>query len=162
MRTSYLSALLIGVIAVSCGPKSRSGPAGLFPQTGEVPGWSLKEEPRTFEADALWQYIDGDADRYVQAGVERTFTAEYRHLDKTDAVADIYAMKNSGGARKILESESQAGSQPVSLGEAGRLYGASLTFRQRHYFVRLVAYEETPQAAQALVELGRAIAGKLR
>jgi len=159
MRRS-LAALLIA-IASGCGPKSSTGPTALFPKTGEVPGWSQRGAPRIFEAAALWQYIDGDADRYVQAGVEKTFTAEFRHLDKTDAVADIYVMRNPDGARKILEAESAAGSQPLALGEAGRLYGASLTFRQGRYFVRLVAFDNAPQVSQALVELGRAIAGRL-
>lgn len=160
MRRS-LAALLIA-IASGCGPKSSPGPTALFLKTGEVPGWSRKGEPRTFEAAALWQYVDGDAERYVQAGVERTFTADYRHLERADAVVDIYVMRNAEGARRILEAESASGSRPLPLGEEGRLYEASLTFRQGRYFVRLVAYEEASQVSQALVELARAIEGKLR
>jgi uncharacterized protein DUF6599 len=156
------TSMLIAVLALSCGPKSGSKPRTLFPQTGEVPGWNQKEDPRTFEAGNLWQYIDGDADRYIQAGVERTLSADYRYQDKTDAVADIYVMRNSDGARKILESESAVGSQTLSLGDAGRLYGASLTFRRGRYFVRLVAYEETRQVTEALVKLGHGIDARLR
>lgn len=160
MRRNKLAAALIAICAVSCG--SRPGAGMLFPQTGEVPGWSQKGEPRTFEAAVLWRYIDGDAERYVKAGVVRTFTGEYRHVDQIDAVADIHVMRNASGARKILESESAVGSQPISLGDAGRLYGASLTFRRGRYFVRLVAYQEAPQMPQDLVELARAIDNKLR
>lgn len=60
-------------------------------------------------------------------------------------MADIYVMKAAAGARKIFESEPEAGSQPLALGEAGRLYGASLTFRKGSHFVRLVAYQPDPQ-----------------
>jgi len=136
--------------------------ASFFPETGEVAGWSPEGDPRTFEAGNLWQYIDGDADRYVHAGVERTLTADYRYQDKTDAVVDIYVMRNPDGARKILESESAVGSQTLSLGDAGRLYGASLTFRRGRYFVRLVAHEEARRVTEALVNLGRGIDARLR
>jgi len=118
--------------------------------------------PRTFEAVVLWRYIDGDAERYVQAGVVRTFTTDYRHTDQFEAVADIHVMRNAAGARKILESESAEGSQPLSLGDAGRHYGASLIFRRGRYFVRLVAYQEAPQMPQDLEDLGRAIEARLR
>jgi len=154
------AALLIAVFAVSCGPKTRPGTSALFPKTGEVPGWSQKGETRTFQAGDLWQYNDGDADRYVRAGVERLLTTDYRYQDKADAIADIYIMKNAEGAKTILESESEVGSQTAQVGTAGRLYGASVTFRQGRYFVRLVAYEEA-EASQALMDLGRAIDKKL-
>jgi len=154
------AAFLIAVLAVSCGPKPRPGPTALFPKTGEVPGWSQSGETRTFQAGNLWQYNDGDADRYVHAGVERLLTTGYRYHDKTDAVADIYIMKNAAGAKTILESESEVGSQTVQVGTAGRLYGTSVTFRQGRYFVRLMAYEEA-EAPQALMDLGRAIEKKL-
>jgi hypothetical protein len=159
MRRKNLAGALIALCAASCG--SRPGPAVLFPKTGEVAGWSQKGAPRTFEAAVLWRYIDGDAERYVQAGVVRTFSADYRHGDQFDAAADIHVMRNAAGARKILESESVEGSQPLGLGDAGRNYGASLTFRRGRYFVRLVAYQEAPEMSQDLVELGRAIDARL-
>ncbi len=136
--------------------------ASFFPETDVVAGWSRTGETRIFEAQNLWQYIDGDADRYVQAGVEKTLSQDYRYQSKTDAVADIYVMRGTDGARKILESESAAGSLPLQLGDSGRSYGASLTFRRGRYFMRLVAYQETPQVAEALVELGRGIDARLR
>jgi hypothetical protein len=156
------AAVLIAVLAVGCGPRPAPKPTALFPKTGEVPGWSRRGDTRTFEAGNLWQYNDGDADRYVQAGVEKLLTTDYRYQDKTDVVADIYIMKTAAGAKTILESESELGSQAVQVGMAGRLYGTSVTFRQDRYFVRLVAYEEAPQLPPALVDLGRAIEARLR
>jgi polyferredoxin len=132
-----------------------------FPGTNEVPGWSKTDETRTFEASRLWEYIDGDADRYVQAGVEKTLTTDYRYRDRVEATADVYVMKASEGARKIFDSESSVGSKPILIGEAGRLSRASLVFRKGPYFVRLVAYEEAPELPDALVALGRAIEKKL-
>jgi polyferredoxin len=135
-------------------------PVSWFPETGGVPGWA-KGETRAFEAADLWKYVDGDAERYLRAGVRRTLTASYRNDDGLEAVADIHQMETPQGARAIYESEPAAGSRPVALGDAGRSYGQSLTFRRGRFFVRLVAYRDTPQTEPALVSLGQGIERRL-
>lgn len=149
-------------LVLSCGRKSAPKPAMYFPEAGEVTGWNKVGETRTFEAKELWRYLDGDAERYVHAGVQRTLTADYRYRNETDAAADIHIMAAPDGARKIFESEPAGESEGVGLGDAGRLYGASLVFRKGAYLVRLVAYRDTPQVRQALVELSKAIEKRLR
>jgi len=137
-------------------------PASWFPESGDAPGWTKLGETRLFEAADLWKYVDGDAERYLRAGVRRTFTANYRYGDTVEAVADIHLMETPRGAASIFESESSAGSRPVSLGDAGRSYGQSLTFHRGAFFVRLVAYQDTPQTEPALVSLGQGIERRLR
>jgi hypothetical protein len=161
MRLSYVILIFGIVFLIACGSKQNSNPAALFPNSGDAPGWAKKGEMRTFEASSLWEYIDGDAEKYLQAGVQRTLTTDYRYEDKIDAVADVYVMKAAEGAKKVMESEPLQGGQAIHLGDAGRLYGASLTFRQGSYFVRLIAYDESPEIGRALVELGRALERKL-
>ena len=150
--------LILTGLPLACG----SRPRALLPETNEVAGWAKAGEARTFASDNLWQYIDGDAERYIQAGVQETLTANYRHEAEIEAVADVHVMGTLDGARKIMESEPAVGSQAVQLGDAGRLYGVSLTFRKGRYFVRLVAYQDAPQVGGALLELGRAIDSKLK
>jgi hypothetical protein len=159
-RLRIVLAVLAVIPAFGCGPKSGPTPATFFPETNEVSGWSKAGETRTFEASRLWEYIDGDADRYVQAGVERTLTTDYRYGGRIEAVVDIHIMKTPDGARKIFESESPTGSQRFELGDGARLSKSSLTFYRGPYFVRLVAYQEAPEISDALVALGRAIERK--
>jgi len=142
---------------------SRQKPsAELLPASGEIPGWTQTRPTRSFEAANLWQYVDGDADRYIHADVRQTLTAEYRSRNAIDMTADVHLMSDAAGARRIMESESGSGSQSIPLGDACRLYGQTLTFRKDAYFVRLVGFEDTPQAGQALVEFARALERKLR
>lgn len=154
-------AVLAISVAQACAPRSAPQPAGFFPDTNEVPGWSKTGETRTFEASRLWEYIDGDAEKYIQAGVQKTLTTDFRYKGQIDAVADIHVMANPEGARKIFESAPSVGSHPVGLGDSARLSKGSLTFRKGPYFVRLVAYQEAPEVENALVELGKAIEKKL-
>ena len=153
--------LLTAALISACGPRPNSGAQGRFPATGEAPGWARTAEPRTFDADHLWQYIDGDAEKYIRAGVETTLTADFRYQDNIDATADIFVMKSPDRAKEILDSEPSVGGRPLSIGDAGRGYRASLMFRKGRYFVRLVAYQSTPEVDSALLALARAIAVKL-
>ena len=121
----------------------------------------MSGKARAYEADRLWQYIDGDADRYIAAGVDFTFAADYRYQDKFDAVVDIHMMKTPAGARKVLESESPVGSQPIQIGDSGRESKGSVTFIQGRYFVRIVAYQESPEIGDALVALAKAVSTRL-
>ena len=72
----------------------------------------------------------------------RTLTTDYRYQDRIDAVADVYVMKPPRARGASSNRSRKPGSQPATIGEAGRLYGASLTFRKGVYFVRLVAYQD--------------------
>jgi hypothetical protein len=155
VKTVLITALVL--LSAGCAPK----PAALLPETGEASGWTKTGQTRTFPADDLWKYIDGDADKYIREGVERVLTADYRNQDKIEATADVYVMGSAEGAGKIFESEPSMDSQPVQIGDAGRLYRGSLTFRKGPYFVRLIAYQDTPNAGIALEDLGRGIERKL-
>jgi Family of unknown function (DUF6599) len=159
------SRLLVGfavvVFLASCSSKKPSKNVSFFPDSNQVPGWTRSGETRTFPADRLWEYIDGDADKYIQAGVERTLATDYLYREKVEAVADVYVMSAPGGAQKILDSQASNGSQAVPVGDAGRLYQGSLSFRKGRYFIRVVAYQESPDLGNALVALGHGIEGRL-
>jgi len=161
MRRRALWAIAWSFLLLGCGGKSPAVTRDLFPETDEVPEWSKVGETRTFAAADLWKYIDGDAEKYIQAGVQKTLTASYRYQDSTEATVDIHVMAAADGPRKIMDAESAAESQSVALGDAGRLYGGSLIFRSGQYLVRMVAYKSSPEVSKALVELGRGIEKKL-
>ena len=136
-------------------------PAAYFPESNEVPGWIKSGGTRVFDAGDLWKYVDGDAERYLQAGVQQTFTANYRYQNRLDAVADVHIMSAVKGTVTLFESEYAAGSRPIPLGDTGRSYGQSLTFRKNRFFVRMVAYEDSAELEAALMSLGRGIAARL-
>lgn len=157
-----LWAIALSFLLPGCSRKPAAAPTDFFPESNEIPGWNKVGETRTFAAANLWQYIDGGAEKYIQAGVQKTLTASYRYQDSTEVTVDVHVMAAVDGPRKIMDPESAAESQSVALGDAGRLYEASLIFRSRQYLVRVVAYKSSPEISKALLELGRGIEKKLR
>ena len=101
MKTFALSmTLALAGILAACRSHAPSAAADFFPPNNSVPGWAKSSETRTFEASHLWEYVDGDADKYVQAGVVRTLTSDYRFNGQTDATVDVYVMGALRGRRK--------------------------------------------------------------
>ena len=154
--------VMLGIVLllyVSC--KHEPAERSFFPASNEVAGWTTTASIRTFEAADLWKYIDGDAERYLKAGVRRVSTTDCRFQDKVDAVVDIYTMGSAEGAEKIFKSEPAADVKPIQLGDDARLSSQSLVFRKGAYLVRIVAYEESAEIQQALLQLGHGIEPRL-
>lgn len=155
--------VMVGVavlLNVSCKRQPRTEPS-FFPASNEVAGWATTGDTRTFEAADLWKYIDGDAERYLKAGVQRVSTADYIFQNKANATVDIYTMGNADGAAKIFNSEPSVNVKPIQLGDDARLSSQSLVFRKGAYLVRIVAFEESAETQQALLQLGRGIESRL-
>jgi len=150
--------LLVIALLLDAGCKRQPGTErSFFPASDEVAGWAKTGDIRTFAAADLWKYIDGEAERYLKAGVQRVSTIDYKFQNKVDAVVDIYTMGNAEGAEKIFKSEPAVDVKPIQLGDDARLSNQSLVFRKGAYLVRIVAYEESAETEQALLDLGRGI-----
>jgi len=156
---SAIAVIAIAALAASAGCKKKA--VDPMPPSGAVAGWEKSADTRVYAAKDLWQYIDGDAEQYLAAGVVSTSTSDYKYQNQLDAVVDVYTMGDSAGARKILESGGSSGAKNVQVGDAGIAYEQSVTFRKGPYLVRIVAYESTPSAQQALLALAHGVEARL-
>ena len=155
--------MLVGIaIFTLMGPAAcRKKSADPFPATNAVAGWEKTSATRVFAAKDLYQYIDGDADQYLAAGVVTTSTSDYKYQDKVEATADVFVMGDVAGAKKMFDTGSPAGGKPLALGDAGVATAQSVLFRKGPYLVRIVAYQGDADTPQALSGLAQAIAEKL-
>lgn len=157
---------LIGAFAVTvlatvalCGCKKKA--ANPFPASGAIAGWDKTSETRSFAPKDLWQYIDGDSEQYIQAGVVSTSTSDYKYHGQLEAVVDVYTMGGPEGAQTILERGRTKDAQSVQIGDEGLQYSQSVTFRKGQYLVRIVAYESSAATPQALMALARGVEANL-
>ena len=153
------AAIAIAIAGASTGcKKTKVDP---FPASGAVAGWDKTSDSRVFAAKDLWQYIDGDAEQYISAGVVSTSTSDYKYKGQLEAVVDVYTMGDSAGATKILEAGQNKDAKSVQLGDAAVAFEQSVTFRKGPYLVRIVAYEAAPDGPQALQALAHGVEAKL-
>ena len=162
LHHALLVTLLPAILFLLVGCQHHAAPVvTLFPESNEAPGWTKVPETRTFAPDQLYTYIDGDAEKYLKAGVRSTSTADYKFNDQIQVVVDVYTMSSPVGAKTIFESEPAMDAQAPVLGDAARLFSQSLIFRKGPYLVRMVAYQESPQISRAMCKLGLAMEKKL-
>jgi hypothetical protein len=154
-----LAAVAIALVATP-GTGCKKHNVDPFPASGAVAGWQKTSETRTFAAKDLWQYIDGDAEQYISAGVVSTSTADYKYQGQLEATVDVHTMNDAAGARKMLETGT-SDAKPAQVGDAGVAYAQSVIFRKGPTLVRIVAYESTPDAQQALLALAHGVEAKL-
>ena len=156
---SLLALVILALLPVSSG--CRKTAADPLPASGAVTGWQKTSDTRTFAAKDLWQYIDGDAEQYVAAGVVSTVTSDYKYNGQIEAVVDVHTMKEAGGAHKMIAAGQSADGKAVQVGDEAIQYAQSLSFRKGATLVRIVSYQANPETSEALLSLGHAIAGKL-
>jgi Family of unknown function (DUF6599) len=160
-RTTFGISLL-AALSLICGCQHHSASdIKFFPDSGVVSGWTKAPEVRTFRPDQLATYIDGDAEKYLKAGVRSTSTADYKFKEQVQVVVDVYTMSTPEGVKTIFESEPAMDAQTPALGDAARLFSQSLIFRKGPYLVRMVAYQDSPQISQAMLDLGLTIEKRL-
>ena len=83
-RPIRLALVTIAMACAACGggdpsqdePSPTIATGSVLPADGDLPGWSLATEPMHFEADNLWEYINGQADFFIDYGFVRVDTAE--------------------------------------------------------------------------------------
>ncbi|MCL2661098.1 MAG: hypothetical protein FWD64_11360 [Acidobacteriaceae bacterium] len=152
------AALMLVVVACAAGCRKKVNP---FPQSSAVSGWEKTSETRVFAAKDLWQYIDGDAEHYIQAGVVSTSTSDYKYQGRVEAVVDVFTMKDAAGAQTIFQQNQASDASAISIGDAGLLFSGSLVFRKGPYFVRIVSYQPGADTPQALTALAHGIEARL-
>lgn len=158
---SMFAAFLGAMIAITASEGCKKAKSDPFPASGAIAGWDKTSDTRVFAAKDLWQYIDGDAEQYISAGVVSTSTSDYKYQGQLEAVVDVYTMNDAAGARKILETGQTSDAKTVQLGDAGVAYAQSISFRKGRSLVRIVAYESTSNTPQALLALARGVEAKL-
>jgi hypothetical protein len=156
-----LATAAIAIAVATAGTGCKKAKVDPFPASGAVAGWDKTGDARTFAAKDLWQYIDGDAEQYISAGVVSASTSDYKYQGQLEAVVDVYTMGDSAGAKKILETGQTSDAKSVQLGDEAVAYAQSVTFRKGPYLVRIVAYESTTDGPQALLALAHAVDAKL-
>ncbi|MGD2122477.1 MAG: hypothetical protein PVJ76_12065 [Gemmatimonadota bacterium] len=147
--------LLTLFIAIGC-----SSDGSGFPS---VEGWDQPGEVLVYDADNLWEYINGAAELFVSYGVQSCHTTDLVSGDLTVTV-DLYDMGTPLNAYGVFEQE--ASGEPVDISDAvaARVsppYQALLLKGSTYAKVNVFEGELTTETGQGLLEaLAAAIPGQ--
>ena len=112
--------MALAIAAAVAGTGCKKSKVDPFPASGAVAGWEKTSDTRIFAAKDLWQYIDGDAEQYISAGVVSTSTSDYKYQGQLEAVVDVYTMGDSAGAQEDSGDRTDQGRQERATGRCRR------------------------------------------
>jgi len=135
-----------------------TGLAGFLPAA--VDGFTPVEDDRFFTADTLFQLIDGGAEIYRALNVQRTVHRRYRHPEANDIITDIFDMGSAADAYGAYHNDIREGER-AGIGRESEYQGGSLCFWKDRYFVSVVALHQTGLTREAVLGIGRAVAGAI-
>ena len=134
----------------------------LYPAKNEVPGWAMKETPRSFKPANLYEFIDGAADGYLTYGFQEVATADFaQESSGFQAVIDIYQMQDPRNAFGIYSEERNPEYSFMKIGNEGYSGGTSVNFWSGPYYVKITTFDEKDALKQEMAKLAAAVAGKV-
>lgn len=161
-RISISASLTLVLLSTIIGNINAEELKSLIPLRSELTGFEITEGPKYYDQDNLWDYINGGAQAYLAYSFEEmvTFTV-MNSKDRLEIVADIYDMGDSLNAFGIYSVERSPDGHAVQFGSDGFRSDIMLYFWQGRYYVKLIAYEVTPETAKALSRLAQIITQKI-
>jgi hypothetical protein len=167
IRRMALILIMTACAACSGGDPSHDEPGTMvsgfdLPADGELPGWSLVTEPEHYEADNLWEYINGQADFFIDYGFVRVDAAEYRNdQESSSVVLEVYRMGRPQEAFGIFAAERTQDDRPLEIGAEAYLGANVLGFWQGEQYVKITSFDEGSAIEQLLIGLAEEISSRI-
>lgn len=159
-KSVIITIISMAILFHSCGGerKSTDGPScsKFLPDEIAQAGIERSSEIRVFKGESLYEYIDGGAEIYHTYGFVEVATANYT-FDETEMVIDIYRFDNSDNAYGLFASFRPDNPVFIQLGAEGFSSPTSIDFVKGAFVVRVIAFEESAEAEQAINALASQI-----
>lgn len=132
--------------------------------------WTLSDSVQIVTSENIFDYMDGAGELYLGYRFDHLEVFEYMSDNGDSILVELYFMNTSDDAFGLLSQD--WGGDPVGLDisteskntcaiapSSRALYGGGLLrICTDNLYVRIMAYRETPEAKEAVLSLGRAIA----
>jgi len=124
-----------------------------------IDGWSAEPEDSFFNAQTIFDYIDGAGELYLAYNMRNCLSRRYLKTSGPAIVLDIFEMDSSDNAFGIFTHDQDG--EPLDLGQ-GALYRVGwLSFWKDRFFVSMYAEEETTASEDAVKRLGKLVASRI-
>ena len=119
-------------------------------------GWMSDGDDGSYDADTLFEYINGGAEVYRSFNVKRVFARRYVKDGSEDIITDVFEMNSKDDAFGVFSHDIREG-EKAGIGDDSEYTDGMLAFRKGSFFVSIAAMEETESSKKAVFEIGRAV-----
>jgi hypothetical protein len=135
------------------------GQESLFPQ---IPNWKITQDDPVYNANNLWDIIDGAADLYLEYAFIDLHIARYFSTDSIEVKVELYRHASNVDAFGMYSQERDTGYNFIQLGVQGYLQQGVLNYLTGSYYIKLSTYQTGNKAQDAMVTIGRKLAERLK
>ncbi|MCP4667749.1 MAG: hypothetical protein GY849_15445, partial [Deltaproteobacteria bacterium] len=119
---------------------------------GSIKGWGVESDDHFYDAETIFEYIDGAAEVYRAYNMQACLSRRYKAPNAPSIVLDIFLMGASEDAFGVFTHDQDG--EPLDLGQGALYRPGWLSFWKDRYFVSIYTDEETTDSKRALRELG--------
>jgi hypothetical protein len=130
----------------------------LFPS---VTGWKLSNESRVYDANDLWDIIDGAADLYLEYGFVDLHRARYTTENNREVKAELYRHRDAENAFGIYAAERSPENNFIAVGSQGYQQTSILNFVAGEFYVKLSSRQSDPASAGDLLAIAKGMEKQL-
>jgi hypothetical protein len=145
-------------------PEPQRKLAGMLPLSGLPPEWTVGKPGdrhlETFNADNLYEKIDGRAESFIQYGVKGMAYTFYHPTGDPSSELQLYVFEMADGLKALGKygSEKPEEFQNVAIGDAGYTSAGSLLFYAGRYYTQIVSTKDDPKFAAFALDLAKRVA----
>ena len=154
-------AVVVALVLCSAAGLALAGVASHLLPTDEVAGWVLRETPRCFTPDDLYDYIDGNADLFIAFGFEEAAVGDYVPTGEDEGwiSVEVYDMRAPLHAFGIYRAEKADGVKGVAIGVQGYESAGVIAFWKGSHYVKVSSIEG--EGAAATRRLAETVAARI-
>jgi hypothetical protein len=125
-----------------------------------VEGWKWDGKEEIYESRAIFDYIDGAGEVYLAYHFKNLTVRQFEKTGHPRIIAELYDMGSPNDAYGIFSLERQ--DEEAGIGQGSEFGGGLLRFWKGKFFVSVYPDGEGPEAGEAILSLGRAMADSIR
>jgi len=153
---AFSSAALLGCGDRESG-KSMTAMADLLPE--RITDWTRGDPSVTYDRETIFDYINGAGEVYNSYAFSNVAVAIYSSPGSPEITVELFDMGGPADAYGVFSYAKE--SEESGLGGGYERKGRVLCFWQDRYYVCVAAAERTDDSERALMEIARAISGRL-
>jgi hypothetical protein len=128
------------------------GQESFFPQ---LPGWKITQDDPVYNANNLWDAIDGAADLYLEYAFVDLHIARYISTDSKEVKVELYRHASSEDAFGMYSQERDTGYNFIPIGVQGYLQQGVLNFITGPYYIKMSTFRVGNKAQEEMLAIGR-------
>ena len=123
----------------------------------EMSGWKLEGKPQVFSPEALYEYINGAADLYLDYEFQELTVTEYKGEKKAGVIIEVYRHQNPTQAFGIYSQERLADAKYLDLGAQGYYEPGLMNFLSGPYYVKINGFNIGEEDERILLPFARKV-----